>query len=76
MNCLGEFDRLLDDEPDAPILWWLSLYIEALALFPNIEREGPNNGHFEGEHLVQLILTKVGLQLPKTPVMTPTWAAR
>ena len=23
-----------------PLLWWLSLYIEALVLFPNIEREG------------------------------------
>ena len=40
MNCLGEFDRPLDADPDAPILWLLSLYIEALGLFPNIEREG------------------------------------
>ena len=23
-----------------PLLWWLVLFIEALVLFPNIEREG------------------------------------
>ena len=30
-----------------------------------LSRKGANNGHFEGEHLVQVILTKVGLRLPK-----------
>ena len=40
MNYLGEFDRLLDAELDHPILWWRALFIEALVLFPNIEREG------------------------------------
>ena len=36
--------------------------------------KGANNGHFEGEHLVQLILTKVGLRLPKALVITMSWA--
>ena len=26
--------------PDPFLLWWLALFIEALALFPNIEQEG------------------------------------
>ena len=34
--------------------------------------KGANNGHFEGEHLVQAILTKVGLRLPKALAMTPS----
>ena len=38
--------------------------------------KGANNGHFEGEHLVQVVLTKVGLRLPKALVMTPSWAPR
>ena len=29
-----------DSTQDALLLWWLALYIEALVLFPNIEREG------------------------------------
>ena len=56
------------------LLWWLVLFIEAPVLFPNFEWEGRNNDHFEGEHLVQVILTKVGLRLPKALVMTPSWA--
>ena len=40
------------------LLWWLVLFIEALVLFPNIEREWSHNGQFEGGHLVQAILTK------------------
>ena len=46
-------------------LWWLVLFIEALVLSPNIEREGSNNGQFERGQLVQAILTKGGLRLPK-----------
>ena len=46
MNYLGEFDRPLaagldfSRSPDALLLWWLVLFIEALVLFPTIEREG------------------------------------
>ena len=36
--------------------------------------KGANNGHFEEEHLVQAILTKVGLRLPKALAMAPSWA--
>ena len=37
----GGVDELGSDEiPDAFLLWWLSLFIEALVLFSNIEREG------------------------------------
>ena len=42
-----------------PLLCRLVLLIQALVLFPNIEREGANNGQFERGQLVQLILTKV-----------------
>ena len=51
MNCLCEFDRLslfvsqnLDPIPST--LWWLALFIEALVLFPNIEREGSHQRPF------------------------------
>ena len=54
------------------LLWWLALFIEALVLFPNIEREGIQQ--FERGQLVQAILTKGGLRLPKVLVMTPSWA--
>ena len=40
------------------LLWWLILFIEALVLSPNIEREGNNNDQFERGQLVQVILTK------------------
>ena len=34
-------DELGSDKiPEALLLWWLSVFIEALVLFPNIEREG------------------------------------
>ena len=36
--CVGEDD--LDQLPRPLLLWWLALFIEALVLFPNIEREG------------------------------------
>ena len=36
----------------------------------------PTIGHFEGEHLVQVIQTKGGLRLPKALVMTLSWAPR
>ena len=48
MNCLGEFNRLslslylsfsVPSYPP-PTLWWLALFIEALGLSPNNEREG------------------------------------
>ena len=44
----------------SPLLrWWLVLFIHALVLFPNIEREGiPQRPICKGQ-LVQLILTKV-----------------
>ena len=38
--------------------------------------KGAKNDHLEGEHLVHLILTKVGLRQPKTLVITPPWAPR
>ena len=46
MNCLGEFSRLSlylsFSVPSYPLstLWWLALFIEALGLFLNNEREG------------------------------------
>ena len=36
--------------------------------------KGSHNGQFEGGQLVQVILTKGGLRLPKTLVVTPLWA--
>ena len=55
------------------LLWWLALFIEALVLSPNIEREGSNNGHFERGQLVQAILTKRGLRLSKVLVVMSSW---
>ena len=50
MNCLGEFSRLSLSLLglyqisgcflDVSTLWWLPLFIEALGLSPNNEREG------------------------------------
>ena len=40
---LGGFDRLW---MRSDLLWWLSLFIEALVLFPNIEREGSQQWPF------------------------------
>ena len=48
MNCLGEFSRLslplsLFFGPSFSLslsLWWLALFIEAMGLSPNNEREG------------------------------------
>ena len=38
--------------------------------------KGSHNGQFEGGQLVQAILTKGGLRLPKALVVTPSWAPR
>ena len=65
---------LIQDE--MPLWWWLILLIVALVLFPNIVREGSHNDQFEGGQLVQVILTKGGLRLPKALVVTPSWAPR
>ena len=36
--------------------------------------KGSHNDRFEGGQLVQAILTKGGLRLPKALVVTPSWA--
>ena len=56
--------------------WWLVLFIEALVLFQILSGKGSHNGQFEGGQLVQAILTKGGLRLPKALVVTPSWAPR
>ena len=38
--------------------------------------KGSHNGQFEGGQLVQAILTKGGLRLPKALVVTTLWAPR
>ena len=43
---------------DPLLLWWLSLFIEALVLFPN-SGKGANNGNFERGQLVKLSSLKV-----------------
>ena len=59
------------------LLLWLILFIEALVLSPNIEREGSQQRPIKkGGQLVQAILTKGGLCLPKAMVVTPSWAPR
>ena len=55
--------------------WWLVLFIEALVLFPNVYAgRDPTTANFEGRQLVQVILTKGGLLLPKALVVTTPWA--
>ena len=70
---LGVVDLVQDDLSPSTVVA-SSTYIEALILLPNIEREGTNNGQFERGQLVQAILTKGGLRLQKSLVMTPSWA--
>ena len=61
-------------ESACPLWWWLVLFIEALVLFPNIEREGiPQRRDLKGDSQYKLILTKGGLRLPKVLAMTPSW---
>ena len=49
--CVDELSSdqiLLGSRSDSilPFLWWLALFIEALVLFPNIEREGSQQRPF------------------------------
>ena len=67
-------DELDEFEMRCLLLWWLALFIEALVLLTNIEREGMPQRQFERGPLVQAILTKGGLRLPKALVVTPAWA--
>ena len=53
----GGVDELGPDQiPDAFLLWWLVLYIEALVLSPNIEREGSQQwrANLKGDSKYQL----------------------
>ena len=58
------------------LLWWLILFIEAWSSSQILSGKGCHNGQFEGGQLVQAILTKGGLRLPKALVVTPPWAPR
>ena len=42
-GCVGELDLV---QNEILLLWWLALFIEALVLFPNIEREGSQQRTF------------------------------
>ena len=56
------------------LLWWLVLFIEALVLFPNIEREGiPQQPSLKGTASTAYP-DKSSLRLPKALVVTPSWA--
>ena len=56
------------------LLWCLVLFIEAWSSPQILSGKGCHNGQFEGGQLVQAILTKGGLQLPKVLVMTQSWS--
>ena len=58
-----------------PLLWWwLVLFIEALALFPNIEQEGILQRPNSKETTSTSYPDKSGLRLPKALVVTLSWA--
>ena len=40
MCLVGVRMEWIQSKMSCPLLWWLVLFIEALVLFPNIEREG------------------------------------
>ena len=61
-----------------PLLgWWLVLFILALDLFPNIEREGSQQwrANLKGTSSISYP-DKSSLRLRKALVMTPSWAPR
>ena len=67
----------MDPIPAPLLLWWmLVLFIEALVLFSSMSGKGSHNSQFEGGQVVQAILTKDSLRLPKALVVTPSWAPR
>ena len=89
MNCWEELSHLslslsLSDLlslslPCLPLLLcgWLVLFIEALVLFPNIEREGSQQwrANLKGATSINYP-DKSSLRLRKALVMTPSWAPR
>ena len=59
---------------DPLLLWWLVLFIEALVLFPNIEREGMPQQTIRSRTASTAYPDKSSLRLPKALVVTPSWA--
>ena len=70
---LGEFVWLPwwnGSSPRSPSLWWwLVLFIGPWSSSQILGGKGSHNGQFEGGQLVQVILTKGGLRLPKALVV-------
>ena len=59
------------------LLWWLVLFIEALVLFPNIEREGSQQRRANLKGVASTSYPdKSGLRLRKALVVTLPWATR
>ena len=61
-------------QDDLSLLWWLVLFIEALVLFPNIEREGSQQRPIWKGTASTTYPDKSVLPLQKALVVTPPWA--
>ena len=69
--------ELVGCELDAPLWWWLSPIYSGHGPLPKCKAgRDATAAKFEGRQLVQVILTKGGLRLPKALVVTLPWAPR
>ena len=76
---LSRSDRsILEASSRSPpfLLWWLVLFLEALVLSPNIEREGRQERPIRKGTASTAYPDKSGLRLPKTLVVMLSWAPR
>ena len=71
---LGGMDPVQDEFP--PTVVASPIYRGPGPLPKFLGGKGSHNNQFEGGQLVQAILTKGGLRLPKALVVTPSWAPR
>mgnify|MGYP005844155535 CR=1 FL=1 len=62
----------IQDEVNLPAMWWLVLFIEALVLSPNIEREGSQQRPIQKGTTSTAYPDKSSLHLPKALVVTPS----
>ena len=67
-------EELNEFEPSCLLLWWLILFIEALVLSPNIEREGSQQRPIRKGTASTAYPDKSSLRLQKALVVTPPWA--
>ena len=80
-GCVDGLDLVQDEMAEVVsafplLLSWLILFIEALVLSPNIEREGSQQRPIRKGTASTAYPDKSGLRLQKALVVTPSWAPR